>query len=76
LYRMPYLDTKQEATLFLWVAAVARLNGVRRCALANKLARICYATPRDKESSGESIVRLSKEFARESFVMLTCCSES
>jgi transposase len=39
------------------------------CALANKLARICYATLRDKEPFGEQTVRLSKKVNRESFVM-------
>ena len=38
------------------------------CALANKLARICYATLRDKTPFGES-ERLSKKINRESFVM-------
>jgi hypothetical protein len=39
------------------------------CALANKLARICYATLRDKEPFGEQTVRLSKKINRGSFVM-------
>jgi len=39
------------------------------CALANKLARICYATLRDKEPFGEQTVRLGKKINRESFVM-------
>ena len=38
------------------------------CALANKLARICYATLRDKEPFGES-QQLNKKINRESFVM-------
>ena len=38
------------------------------CALANKLARICYATLRDNEPFGES-QRLSKKINRESFAM-------
>ena len=38
------------------------------CALANKLARICYATLRDKEPFGES-QRLNKKLNRQSFVM-------
>lgn len=38
------------------------------CALANKLARICYATLRDKEPFGEG-QRLNKKINRESFVM-------
>ena len=39
------------------------------CALANKMARICYATLRDKEPFGEQTVRLNKKINRESFVM-------
>ena len=39
------------------------------CALANKLARICYATLRDKEPFGETSQRLHKKINRESFVM-------
>ncbi len=39
------------------------------CALANKLARICYATLRDKELFGEQTQRLNKKISRESFVM-------
>ncbi len=39
------------------------------CALANKLARICYATLRDKAPFGEPTVRLNKKINRESFVM-------
>jgi transposase len=38
------------------------------CALANKMARICYATLRDKEPFGEG-QRLAKKINRESFVM-------
>ena len=38
------------------------------CALANKLARICYATLRDKVPFGDD-QRLSKKVNRESFVM-------
>jgi len=38
------------------------------CALANKLARICYATLRDKKPFGED-QRLNKKINRESFVM-------
>ena len=39
------------------------------CALANKLARICYATLRDKQMFGGATARLSKKINRESFVM-------
>lgn len=38
------------------------------CALANKMARICYATLRDREPFGEE-ARLAKKINRESFVM-------
>lgn len=38
------------------------------CALANKLARICYATLRDKQPFGES-ERLNRKVNRASFVM-------
>jgi hypothetical protein len=38
------------------------------CALANKLARICYATLRDKQSFGDN-ERLQRKVNRESFVM-------
>jgi transposase len=37
------------------------------CALANKLARICYATLRDQEPFGET-ERLNRKINRESFV--------
>jgi transposase len=39
------------------------------CALANKMARICYATLRDKEPFAEGTVRLSKKINRQAFVM-------
>ena len=39
------------------------------CPLANKMARIFYATLRDKEPFGES-QRLNTKINRESFVML------
>lgn len=38
------------------------------CALANKLARICYATLRDSEPYGQP-VRLEKKANRQSFEM-------
>ena len=38
------------------------------CALANKLARICYATLRDKTPFGDT-ERLNRKITRESFVM-------
>jgi len=39
------------------------------CALANKLARICYATLRDKAPFTEGTVRLDKKVNRQAFVM-------
>jgi transposase len=39
------------------------------CALANKLARICYATLRDKEPFAEGTVPLAKKINRQAFVM-------
>lgn len=39
------------------------------CALANKPARICYATLRDKTRFGEPTVRLGKKISRERFAM-------
>ncbi len=39
------------------------------CALANKMARICYATLRDKEPFAERTERLSKKITRQAFVM-------
>jgi transposase len=50
------------------VCAGQRNHNKAACALANKLARICYATLRDKEPFGES-QRLNKKINRESFVM-------
>ena len=53
-----------------WALAVqARSNHNKAaCALANKLARICYATLRDKTPFGET-ERLHKKITRETFVM-------
>ena len=39
------------------------------CALANKMARICYATLRDKEPFAEGTVPLNKKISRQAFVM-------
>ena len=39
------------------------------CALANKMARICYAASRDKEPFAEGTVRLSKKINCQAFVM-------
>ncbi len=43
-------------------------HGARSVLRASKVARICYATLRDKEPFGES-ARLNKKITRESFVM-------
>jgi len=54
-----------------WGLAVqARANHNKAaCALANKLARICYATLRDKEPFAEGAVPLAKKINRQAFVM-------
>jgi transposase len=53
-----------------WALEVQRRTNHNKaaCALANKMARICYATLRDKEPFGEG-QRLAKKINRESFVM-------
>lgn len=62
---------KQVCGVRRWALDVqARSNHNKAaCALANKLARICYATLRDKEPFGEPTVRLNKKVNRESFAM-------
>lgn len=39
------------------------------CALANKLARICYAVMRDAEPFGQPVVRMNKKISRQAFEM-------
>lgn len=39
------------------------------CALANKMARICYAVMRDREPFGQPVVRLQKKIGRQAFEM-------
>jgi transposase len=53
-----------------WALDVQRRSNHNKaaCALANKLARICYATLRDKVPFGET-ERLSRKINRETFVM-------
>ena len=53
-----------------WALEVQRRSNHNKtaCALANKLARICYATLRDKTLFGET-ERLNRNITRESFVM-------
>ena len=55
-----------------WALDVQRRSNHNKaaCALANKLARICYATLRDKTPFGET-ERLNKKITRESFVIPT-----
>ena len=55
-----------------WALKVQDTRGHNKaaCALANKLARICYATLRDKTPFGET-ERLNKKITRGSFVILT-----
>ena len=62
---------KQVCGVRRWALDVqARSNHNKAaCALANKLARICYATLRDKEPFGEPTVRLNKKVNRESFAI-------
>ena len=52
-----------------WALAVqARANHNKAvCALANKLARICYATLRDAQPYGEPVRRPNKKIERTSF---------
>jgi len=53
-----------------WALAVQQRTHHNKaaCALANKLARICYATRRDHAPFAES-ERISKKLNRESFAM-------
>ena len=53
-----------------WALDVQRRSNHNKaaCALANKLARICYATLRDKTPFGET-QRLNRKITRETFVM-------
>jgi transposase len=54
-----------------WALAVqARTNHNKAaCALANKMARICYAVMRDGAPFGQPVVRLSKKINRQAFEM-------
>jgi len=55
-----------------WALDVQRRSNHNKaaCALANKLARICFATLRDKTPFGDT-ERLNRKITRESFVMPT-----
>lgn len=54
-----------------WALAVqGRTNHNKAaCALANKMARICYAVMRDGAPFGQPVVRLSKKISRQAFEM-------
>lgn len=54
-----------------WALSVqARTNHNKAtCALANKMARICYAVMRDSEPFGQPVVRRSKKITRQAFEM-------
>ena len=54
-----------------WALAVqGRTNHNKAaCALANKMARICYAVMRDGMPFGQPVVRLSKKISRQAFEM-------
>ena len=62
---------KTLSPLRQWAVAVQGRSNHNKaaCALANKLARICYAVLRDHEPFDEGAPRLSKEVSREAFVM-------
>jgi hypothetical protein len=69
------MTTRRKAGLPTYLREICGLDVQARgshnkaaCALANKLARICYATFRDKEPFDEPTVRLAKKISRESFV--------
>jgi transposase len=55
-----------------WALAVqGRTNHNKAaCALANKMARICYAVMRDGTPFGQPVVRLSKKIGRQAFAMV------
>ena len=57
--------------LRLWAGAVQQRTNHNKatCALANKLARICYATLRDGVRYGESSPRLARKIGRSAFAM-------
>ena len=67
---MQHIDKREDA-IGPWVRELLtrRHSNVVACALANKLARICYATLRDKVAFDEPTVRLGKKISRESFAM-------
>ena len=59
--------------LRLWAGAVQQRTNHNKaaCALANKLARICYATLRDSVRYGESSPRLARKIERTAFAIPT-----
>jgi transposase len=50
-------------------SAGKQLDGLRNWALANKLARICYATLRDGEIYGGNVTRMSKKLNDPTYAM-------
>ncbi len=56
-----------------WALAVQSRSNHNKatCALANKLARICYATLRDPQPYGQPAPRLSKKITRATFALAT-----
>jgi transposase len=56
-----------------WALQVQRRTNHNKaaCALANKLARICYATLRDATPYGQPTTRLSKKIARTAYSLAT-----
>ena len=66
-------QTKAQALspLRQWAVAVQGRSNHNKaaCALANKLARICYAVLRDHEPFDEGAARLSKKVSRQAFAM-------
>ena len=63
------LDSKTVDGLRQWALAVQNRSNHNKatCALANKLARICYATLRDGEPFGTA--RLQKNVTRTAFAL-------
>ena len=62
---------KALSPLRQWAVTVQGRSSHNRaaCALADKLARICYAALRDHEPFDERTPRLSKKVSRQAFAM-------
>ena len=54
-----------------WAVELQRRSNHNKatCALANKLARICFAVLRDRTAFGQRVVRLTKKLNRQAFVI-------